>query len=195
MSTDATPDTDRASDDRLVWLDLEMTGLDTSRHVIVEIAALVTDRDLEPVDDGIDLVIHASDAQLAEMDDVVRTMHTTSELLPAIQASDVMLEAAGDAVLAYVRGHVPEGTAPLCGNSIGVDRRFLDAYMPALEEYLHYRSIDVSTLKELCRRWSPAVYRNRPGKQETHRALLDVQDSIAELAFYRDAFLAPLAAE
>lgn len=185
-----------AADDRLVWLDLEMTGLDVRRHVIVEIAVLVTDAGLTPLDEGIDLVVHQPPEALAEMDDFVHKMHTRSGLLPEIEASTLALGDAEAQALAYVRRHVPAArSAPLCGNSIGVDRRFLDAYMPALEEYLHYRSIDVSTLKELCRRWSPAVYRNRPGKQETHRALLDVQDSIAELAFYRDAFLAPLAAE
>jgi oligoribonuclease len=186
VSADATPDADR-----LVWLDLEMTGLDTERHVIVEIAALVTDTELEPIDDGIDLVIHASEDELAAMDEFVRTMHTTSKLLPAIQASDVTLDAAGEAVLAYVRSHVAEGTAPLCGNSIGVDRRFLDRYLPALDGYLHYRSIDVSSLKELCRRWYPDVYKGRPGKRETHRALDDVRESINELRYYREQILKP----
>lgn len=185
------PATDGAADDRLVWLDLEMTGLDVRRHVIVEIAVLVTDASLRPLDEGIDLVVHQPPAALAEMDDFVRTMHTRSGLLPAIEASTVSLDDAGAQTLAYVQAHVPTPrTAPLCGNSIGVDRRFLDAQLPALEAHLHYRSIDVSTLKELCRRWSPAAYRRRPGKQETHRALLDVRDSIAELAYYRDAFLA-----
>jgi oligoribonuclease len=185
------PNAERASADRLVWLDLEMTGLDTDRHVIVEIAALVTDSELEPVDDGIDLVVHASDDELAAMDDFVRAMHTKSSLLPAIQASDVTLEAAGAAVLEYVRGHVAEGAAPLCGNSIGVDRRFLDRYLPALDGYLHYRSIDVSSLKELCRRWYPEVYKGRPGKRESHRALDDVRESINELRYYREMMLRP----
>jgi len=185
-----------AADDRLVWLDLEMTGLDVRRHVIVEIAVLVTDAALVPLDAGIDLVVHQPAEALAEMDDFVRRMHTRSGLLPAIEESTLALVDAEAQALAYVQQHVPTPrSAPLCGNSIGVDRRFLDAAMPTLEEYLHYRSIDVSTLKELCRRWAPAAYRRRPGKQETHRALLDVQDSIAELAFYRDAFLALPAAE
>jgi oligoribonuclease len=189
-SAAATPNGINAGDDRLVWLDLEMTGLDVRRHVIVEIAVLVTDAALTPLDDGIDLVVHQPPEALAEMDDFVQKMHTRSALLPAIQASTLALADAEAQALAYVQQHVPAPrSAPLCGNSIGVDRRFLDAYMPGLEEYLHYRSIDVSTLKELCRRWAPAVYKQRPGKQETHRALLDVQDSIAELAFYRDAFL------
>jgi oligoribonuclease len=180
-----------ADDDRLVWLDLEMTGLDVRRHVIVEIAVLVTDAALVPLDEGIDLVVHQPPAALAEMDDFVRSMHTRSGLLPAIEASMLSLAEAGARALEYVRGHVGSPrTAPLCGNSIGVDRRFLDAQVPELEEYLHYRNIDVSTLKELCRRWAPEAYRRRPAKQESHRALLDVKDSIAELAYYRDAFLA-----
>jgi oligoribonuclease len=176
----------------LVWLDLEMTGLDVRRHVIVEIAALVTNAALEPLDDGIDIVVHQPPEALAEMDDYVKAMHTRSALLPAIQASEVGLEAAGDAVLTYVRSHVAKpGVAPLCGNSIGVDRRFLDQYLPELDGYLHYRNIDVSSLKELCRRWYPETYRKRPAKAETHRALDDVRESIAELRFYREHLLVP----
>src|SRR5262245_58723348 len=177
--------------DRLVWLDLEMTGLDVARHVIVEIAVLVTDSELETLDDGIDVVVHQPPSTLAEMDDFVREMHTRSALLPAIEASDVSLADAGQAALAYVQGHVPARVAPLCGNSIGVDRRFLHSQLPELDEYLHYRSIDVSSLKEPCRRWYPEVYRKRPSKQETHRALDDVRESIAELRYYRDAMLLP----
>jgi oligoribonuclease len=182
----------RAEEDRLVWIDLEMTGLDIDRHVIVEIACVVTDANLDPVDDGIDLVVHANDDELARMDDFVRTMHTKSVLLPAIEKSEVTLDDAQSQVLAYVRGHVPApGTAPLCGNSIGVDRRFLDRYMRELDSYLHYRSIDVSSLKELCRRWYPAIYRKRPGKAEHHRALDDVRESIAELRYYREQLFIP----
>ncbi len=180
---------DAGSDDRLVWIDLEMTGLDIRRHVIVEIAVLVTGADLVALDDGIDIVVHQPPEALAEMDEYVTTMHTRSGLLPAITASTVTLAEAGAAALEYVSRHVAEGTAPVCGNSIGVDRRFLDAQLPALDGYLHYRSIDVSTLKELCRRWAPAVYRKRPGKQEAHRALADIHESILELAYYRDHFL------
>jgi oligoribonuclease len=180
------------ADDRLVWLDLEMTGLDVKRHTIVEIAVLVTDAVLAPLDDGIDLVVHQDEAALAEMDDYVRAMHTRSELLPAIRGSQLSLADAGEQALEYVRRHVPDpGTAPLCGNSIGVDRRFLDHYLPELDGYVHYRNIDVSTLKELCRRWYPDVYRRRPSKRETHRALADINESIAELAYYRDAMLLP----
>jgi oligoribonuclease len=183
---------DEGGADRLVWLDLEMTGLDVRRDVIVEIAALVTGSDLEPLDDGIDLIVHQPPEALALMDDYVRAMHTKSKLLPAIEASTTTLEEAGAQVVDYVRAHVPEpGTAPLCGNSIGVDRRFLDAQLPDLDRYLHYRSIDVSSLKELCRRWYPEVYRKRPGKVETHRALTDVRESIAELRYYRDTMLRP----
>lgn len=179
-----------ASDDRLVWIDLEMTGLDVRRHVIVEIAVLVTDPNLVPVDAGVDLVVHQPPEVLAAMEDVVRAMHTRSGLLSEIAASQLSLEEAGAAALAYVRRHVPEpGRAPVCGNSIGVDRRFLDVHLPELDGYLHYRSIDVSTLKELCRRWAPEVYRRRPAKTETHRALADIHESIAELAFYREHFL------
>ena len=174
----------------LVWLDLEMTGLDVARHVIVEIAVLVTDAELEPVDEGIDVVVHQSAEALAEMDDFVLKMHTKSDLLPAIQASEVSLADAGARALEYVRTHVPKaGVAPLCGNSIGVDRRFLDRQLPELETYLHYRSIDVSSLKELCRRWYPEAYKGRPGKAETHRALDDVRESIAELKYYREHML------
>jgi oligoribonuclease len=178
--------------DRLVWIDLEMTGLDTVRHTIVEIAVLITDSELELVDDGIDLVVHASPEELAEMDDFVRKMHTKSGLLPAIEASTLTLEDAGKAVLAYLAEQLPgPGTAPLCGNSIGVDRRFLDRYLPEVDQYIHYRSVDVSSFKELCRRWYPAVYKQRPDKAETHRALDDIRESIEELRFYRANMLLP----
>ncbi|MDQ1383908.1 MAG: oligoribonuclease [Actinomycetota bacterium] len=180
-----------ADDDSLVWLDLEMTGLDVEKHTIVEIACIVTNSDLEPLDEGIDIVIHQDAAALAQMDDFVRKMHTKSGLLPAISASTVSLDEAHAQTLAYVRSHVPApGTAPLCGNSIGTDRRFLDRYMHDLDTYLHYRSIDVSSLKELCRRWYPEVYAKRPGKAEQHRALDDVRESLAELRFYRERLFA-----
>jgi oligoribonuclease len=174
-------------DDNLVWLDLEMTGLDVEKHTIVEIACIVTNSDLEPLDEGIDIVIHQDAGALAQMDDFVRKMHTKSGLLPAISASTVSLDEAHAQTLAYVRTHVPApGTAPLCGNSIGTDRRFLDRYMHDLDTFLHYRSIDVSSLKELCRRWYPEIYTKRPGKAEQHRALDDVRESLAELRFYRE---------
>jgi oligoribonuclease len=184
---------DPPADDRLVWLDLEMTGLDIRRHVIVEIAALVTASNLTPLDAGIDVIVHQPPEALAEMDDFVQKMHAKSALTPAIEASTISLADAGAQVLDYIRAHVPEpGTAPMCGNSIGVDRRFLDAQLPELDRYLHYRSIDVSSFKELCRRWYPDVYKKRPAKVEQHRALADVEESIAELRFYRDTILLPI---
>lgn len=173
----------------LVWMDLEMTGLDPARHVIVEIATLVTTDDLEVVAEGPDLVVQTSEDQLAAMDDVVRKMHTSSGLLEAIKASTVSLEEAGAATLAFLRGHVPEAKrVPLCGNSIGVDRRFLRHQLPAIDEHLHYRTIDVSTVKELCKRWAPGIYGRAPKKLGSHRALDDIRESVAELAYYRDRF-------
>ena len=178
--------------DRLVWMDLEMTGLDTARHTIVEIAVLITDSELELVDEGIDVIVHASPEELAEMDDFVRKMHTKSGLLTEIERSSLRLDAAGKQAVEYIAQFVPEaGTAPMCGNSIGVDRRFLDRYLPDLDKYLHYRSIDVSSIKELCRRWYPTVYQKRPGKAEAHRALDDIRESVAELRFYRDTIMRP----
>lgn len=175
----------------LVWLDLEMTGLDPARHVIVEIATLVTDDQLEIVAEGPDLVVHQPPEVLAGMDDVVRTMHERSGLVDAIVASTISLEEAGRATLEFVRSHVPEPrTAPLCGNSIGTDRRFLAAYLDELENHLHYRSIDVSTIKELARRWYPEAYAAAPVKQGAHRALGDIRESVAELRYYRSAIFA-----
>jgi oligoribonuclease len=180
------------STDRLVWLDLEMTGLDPTRDVIVEIACVVTDAELRALDDGVDVVVHQTPDALAVMGDYVREMHTRSGLLTEIARSDTDLGAAGAAALTYVRGHVPEArSAPLCGNSIGTDRGFLARYLPELDTHLHYRNIDVSSLKELCRRWYPEEYRKRPDKAESHRALGDVLESIEELRYYRDAILRP----
>jgi oligoribonuclease len=187
-----TPVAEGESEDRLVWLDLEMTGLDVERHRIVEIAVAVTDAQLESLDDGLDLVVHQPPDVMAEMDDFVRAMHTKSGLLTEIDQSTLTLEAAGLRTIEYLSQYVREpGTAPMCGNSIGVDRRFLNRYLPALDNYLHYRSIDVSSLKELCRRWYPAVYRKRPGKAEAHRALADIRESINELRYYRETILRP----
>jgi oligoribonuclease len=170
-------------------MDLEMTGLDATRDVIVEVATLVTDDDLELVAEGPDLVVHQPPEVLATMGDYVREMHTRSGLLPQIEASTVSLDDAGAQTLAFLREHIPEArTVPLCGNSIGTDRRFLAAYLPAIEEYLHYRSVDVSTVKELARRWNPAVLRNVPDKKEGHRALDDIRESLDELRYYRSAF-------
>ena len=183
-----------SDDDRLVWIDLEMTGLDVERHRIVEIAVLVTDAPLEVLADGLDLVVHQPPEVLADMDDFVRKMHTKSGLLPEIERSSLTLESAGKQAIEYIKQFVPEpGTAPMCGNSIGVDRRFLDRYLPELDRYLHYRSVDVSSLKELCRRWYPDVYKKRPSKAETHRALDDIRESVAELRYYRDTIMQPSA--
>jgi oligoribonuclease len=181
-----------SADDRLVWIDLEMTGLDVERHRIVEVAVLVTDAQLEILADGLDLVVHQPPEVMAEMDDFVRKMHTKSGLLGEIERSSLTLDDAGTQAVEYIRQFVPEtATAPMCGNSIGVDRRFLDRYLPDLDRYLHYRSIDVSSIKELCRRWYPAVYKKRPGKAETHRALDDIRESVAELRYYREAIMRP----
>jgi oligoribonuclease len=183
-------------DDPLVWVDLEMTGLEVDRDVIVEIACIVTDAELNALDDGIELIVHADADALARMGDFVREMHTKSGLLPKIEQSEIDAAAAQKAVLEYVRAHVPTaGSAPLCGNSIGTDRRFLAAYMRELDDYLHYRSIDVSSLKELCRRWYPAVYKKRPNKAEHHRALDDIRESIEELRFYRENLFVPKTTE
>jgi oligoribonuclease len=174
--------------DLLVWMDLEMTGLDAQQDAIVEIAALATDATtLEALDDGISLVVHQPEDVLAGMAEVVKTMHQRSGLLEEIRASTVGLEEAGARVLEYIKIHAPTPrTVPLCGNSIGMDRRFLNRYLPEIEEHLHYRSIDVSSLKELCRRWYPEPFKARPDKTEGHRALDDVRASIAELRYYRE---------
>lgn len=186
---------ERGDENRLVWIDLEMTGLDIEQHTIVEIACIVTDSDLTAVDDGIDLVVNADGDALSRMDDFVRRMHTKSGLLPLIEASDLDIASAQAKVLDYVKTYVPApSAAPLCGNSIGVDRRFLDRYMRDLDGYLHYRSVDVSSLKELCRRWYPEIYAKRPSKTEQHRALDDIRESIEELRYYREKLLVPPAA-
>jgi oligoribonuclease len=173
-------------------MDLEMTGLDPTRHVIVEIATLVTDDELAVIAEGPDLVIHQPPAALEKMEPVVRDMHTRSGLLEAIGASTTSLETAGKATFDFLREHITEPrTVPLCGNSIGTDRRFLDAYLPDIENYLHYRSIDVSTIKELARRWYPAVVDEAPKKATSHRALDDIRESLDELRFYRKRLFVP----
>lgn len=178
----------------LVWMDLEMTGLDPARDVIVEIATIVTDDQLVVVAEGPDLVIHQPDEALAAMDPFVVDMHTRSGLLPAIRASTIDLAAAGAETLEFIRAHVPEaGKVPLCGNSIGMDRRFLAAHLPEIERWLHYRSIDVSSVKELVKRWYPEVMAARTVKAGAHRALDDIRESIAELAFYREQVFVPAA--
>ena len=173
-------------------MDLEMTGLDPDRHVIVEIACLITDDDLQVVAEGPDLVVKASEEELALMDEVVRTMHTRSGLLPAIRASETDLAEAARLTLEFLRKHIPEaGTVPLCGNSIGTDRRFLARWLPEVDRFFHYRSIDVSTVKELARRWYPAALIAQPRKVGSHRALGDVLESVAELAYYRRSIFLP----
>ena len=168
-------------------MDLEMTGLDHTSDVIVEIATLITDDQLEIVAEGPDLVVHQHDDVLARMDPFVVGMHTTSGLLDQIRASTITLEDAGAQTLAFIKEHVPgERTVPLCGNSIGTDRRFLAAYLPAIEAHLHYRSVDVSSIKELVRRWYPEVLAKRGWKQGAHRALDDIRESVAELRLYRE---------
>jgi len=170
-------------------MDLEMTGLDPAVNVIVEIATIITDDELNIVAEGPDLVVHQSDEALALMEPVVVEMHAKSGLTDAIRASTITLEEAGAATLAFIKQHVPEArVVPLCGNSIGMDRRFLDRYLPEIEHWLHYRSVDVSTIKELGKRWYPAALNSRPFKVGTHRALDDIRESIAELRFYRERF-------
>ncbi|MGI8711512.1 MAG: oligoribonuclease [Acidimicrobiales bacterium] len=177
----------------LVWMDLEMTGLEPDRHVIVEIATIVTDDDLQIVAEGPDLVIHQPPEALAAMDEVVVEMHTTSGLLDAIAASRVTLAEAGTATLAFIREHVPEArTVPLCGNSIGTDRRFLARYLNDIEEHLHYRSVDVSTIKELAKRWYPEILATVPRKATAHRARDDIRESIDELRLYRERLFRPV---
>ncbi|BBX11411.1 oligoribonuclease [Mycobacterium novum] len=179
--------------DELVWIDCEMTGLDLGSDKLIEIAALVTDGELNILGDGIDVVIHADDADLDAMSDVVTDMHTRSGLIDEVRASTVDLATAEKMVLDYVRTHVKQAkTAPLAGNSIGTDRGFLARDMTALDDYLHYRMIDVSSIKELCRRWYPRIYFGQPEKGLAHRALADIHESIRELKFYRrTAFVAP----
>lgn len=171
----------------LVWMDLEMTGLDHTSDVIVEIATLITDDELNIVAEGPDLVVHATDEQLAVMDPFVVNMHTKSGLLDQIIASTITLEEAGARTLAFIKEHVPEErSVPLCGNSIGTDRRFLANYLPDIENYLHYRSVDVSSVKELAKRWYPGLDEQRERGQGNHRALDDIRESVKELAFYRE---------
>ena len=172
-----------------------MTGLDPERHVIVEIATLITDDELEIVGEGPDLVVHQPPEAFEAMDDFVRNMHTSSGLLPAIEASTISLEDAGAQTLAFIKEHVPEPrSVPLCGNSIGTDRRFLARYLPEIEDHLHYRSVDVSTIKELARRWYPGALSALPRKATAHRALDDIRESIDELRFYRDRLFVPTGA-
>ncbi|MGH3956505.1 oligoribonuclease [Mycobacteroides salmoniphilum] len=178
--------------EELVWIDCEMTGLDLGSDKLIEIAALVTDGDLNILGEGIDLVIHADDAALAAMPPVVKDMHAKSGLTNEVRKSTVTLEEAEALVLDYIRQHVPSAkVAPLAGNSIATDRGFIARDMPLLDDFLHYRMIDVSSIKELCRRWYPRIYFGQPDKGLAHRALADIKESIRELRYYRRAAFVP----
>ncbi|GIJ19920.1 oligoribonuclease [Micromonospora lutea] len=179
--------------DLLVWIDCEMTGLDLRGDKLIEVAALVTDPDLNVLGDGVDVVIHTDDAALDAMPEVVRTMHGKSGLTDEVRRSTVTLAEAEERVLEYVSRHVKDPrTAPLCGNSIATDRGFIARDMPRLDAHLHYRMIDVSSIKELCRRWYPRVYFGQPQKGLAHRALADIRESIRELEYYRRTIFVPL---
>ncbi|MFC4905590.1 oligoribonuclease [Kocuria oceani] len=179
------------SNGRIVWIDCEMTGLSLEEDALIEVAALVTDDELNVLGEGVDVVIRPTDEALAQMGDFVRNMHTASKLLDELP-SGLTMEQAQEQVLAYIRRWVPEpGKAPLGGNSVGTDRTFLVRDMPQVVEHLHYRVIDVSTIKELSRRWFPRAYFQAPPKTGNHRALGDIRDSIDELRYYRRAVFAP----
>jgi oligoribonuclease len=177
--------------DRMVWIDCEMTGLSLSDDALIEVAALVTDSELNVLGEGVDIVIRPPDAALETMPEVVRQMHTASGLLEEL-AAGITLEEAEERVLAYITEHVPEpGKTPLAGNSVATDRGFLARDMKRVDEYLHYRIVDVSSIKELARRWYPRAYFNSPEKNGNHRALADIRESIAELRYYREAIFVP----
>ncbi|UNO41887.1 oligoribonuclease [Streptomyces sp. MST-110588] len=177
--------------DRMVWIDCEMTGLSLANDALIEVAALVTDSELNILGDGVDIVIRPPAEALTTMPEVVRQMHTSSGLLDELDNGTTLAEAERQ-VMEYIKQHVPEpGRAPLCGNSVGTDRGFLSRDMPDLEGYLHYRIVDVSSIKELARRWFPRAYFNSPEKSGNHRALADIRESIAELRYYREAVFVP----
>jgi oligoribonuclease len=178
--------------DRLVWIDCEMTGLDLGKDALIEIAALVTDAELNVLGEGVDVVIHADDTALDSMPDVVMQMHAKSGLTEEVRRSTVTLADAEAQVLAYIKQWVPDPrTAPLAGNAIATDRGFIARDMPELDAHLHYRMVDVSSIKELCRRWYPRIYYAQPGKGLAHRALADIKESIRELAYYRRTAFVP----
>lgn len=177
--------------DELVWIDCEMTGLDLTKDALIEVAVLVTDAELNVLGEGVDVLIKPSDDALARMSDFVREMHTASGLLDDL-ASGTTLEEASQLALDYIREYVPVARkAPLAGNTIGTDRAFLARDMPELEAWVHYRNVDVSSLKELARRWYPRVLFQAPAKQGNHRALADIQESIEEMRYYREAMFVP----
>ena len=178
--------------DRLVWIDCEMTGLDLGSDLLIEVAALVTDADLNVLGDGVDVVIGATEEELARMPEVVRDMHASSGLTQEVIASTVTMKEAEQQVLAYIKEWVPEPKkAPLCGNSIATDRGFLTRDMTELDDWLHYRMVDVSSVKELARRWYPRAYFASPKKGGGHRALADIRESVLELKYYREAVFVP----
>jgi oligoribonuclease len=179
--------------DRLVWVDCEMTGLDLGKDALIEIAALVTDADLKVLGDGVDVVIAAPDGTLDGMEKIVADMHAASGLTGLVRQSTTTVAEAERLVLDYVRSHVSDArSVPLCGNSIATDRAFIARDMPELDRYLHYRMIDVSSIKELCRRWYPRVYFAQPAKGLAHRALADIRESIRELRYYRSTVFVAL---
>jgi oligoribonuclease len=171
--------------DRLVWIDCEMTGLDLGSDLLIEVAALVTDSELNVLGEGVDVVIGASHDELARMPEVVRDMHALSGLTDEVLASTVTKEQAEQQVLAYLKEFLEPGKAPLCGNSIATDRGFIARDMTELDAFLHYRMVDVSSVKELARRWYPRAYFASPKKAGGHRALADIHESVRELAYYR----------
>ncbi|WMN87101.1 oligoribonuclease [Vibrio parahaemolyticus] len=173
------------SDQNLIWVDLEMTGLDPETHKIIEIASIVTDSELNILAEGPVLAVHQAEEELAKMDDWCTNTHTASGLVERVRNSKVTEQDAVAQTIAFLEQWVPKGASPICGNSIGQDRRFLYKHMPELEEYFHYRYLDVSTLKELTRRWKPEVL-DGFSKQGTHLALDDIRESIAELKYYRE---------
>ncbi|PLS27101.1 oligoribonuclease [Bifidobacterium anseris] len=180
-----------AANSRLIWIDCEMTGLDVFHDELCEVSVVPTDFDLNVLDDGIDLVIRPSDEAVAHMNDFVRAMHTRSGLITEWEQG-LSVEEAEQKVIDYVTRFIPDGVKPLlAGNSVGSDKKFLDRYMPGLMSHLHYRVVDVSTIKELARRWYPDVYANRPAKDGGHRALADIIESLDELRYYREAVMAP----
>ena len=177
--------------DRLVWIDCEMTGLDLGADALIEVAALVTDFELNVLGDGVDVIVKPPSEALEQMDDFVRNMHVSSGLLDELDGGMTMTEAE-DKVLAYIKEHCPDGSRPpLAGNTVATDRSFLTRDMPTLESFLHYRIVDVSSIKELSRRWYPRAYFNAPKKTGGHRALADIRESIAELRYYREAVFVP----
>ena len=176
----------------LVWIDCEMTGLDLASDALIEVACLVTDAELNVLGEGVDILITPTDAQLEAMSDYVREMHTASGLLDALSGGVTLADASAQ-VLDYIREHVPVARrAPLAGNTIGTDRAFLARDLPEVESWVHYRNVDVSTIKELSRRWFPRAFYNAPAKQGNHRALADIQESIEELHYYREAVFVPV---